>query len=330
MNRRRLLGALASLAAARPDAVSAQTAERPRRIVALQELAPDDAEAQRRVAALERALAKFGWVNGRNLAIEYRWGAGDPRRIHDLALQTVGSAPDLIFTAATSVLQEVAPATRSIPIVFVLVSDPVGLGFVESLAHPGGNVTGFAVFEPEIGGKWLELLKQMAQGIARVSFLFNPATAPIGESLSRALVAAAPRFALTAAAAPVHDEREIDAAITATASTPGGSLVIAPDTFTYIHRDSIVASAARHRLPAIYPFRDFVTAGGLMSYGVDLLAPFSQAAAYLDRILRGASPATLPVQDPTEFDLVVNLSSARALGLAVPPTLLARADEVIE
>jgi ABC-type uncharacterized transport system substrate-binding protein len=328
--KRRAFLHLAAFALAWPGVSLAQQADRVRRIAVVMEIDADDPVAQRRTQTLVHALTQLGWMEGRNLRIDYRWGAGNPGRIHNLVSEAIGSAPEVIFTAGTAVLQEVVPATKSIPVVFVLVSDPVALGFVESLAHPGGNVTGFAVFEPDIGGKWLSLLKETTPAVTQASFLFNPVTAPIGRSLSRALVADAAGFGMTATAAPVTTEAEIEAAIVAAAKEPGGAVVIAPDAFTYVHRDEIVALVARHRLPAIYPSRDFVKAGGLMSYGVDLLAPFGQAALYLDRILKGVKPADLPVQDPTKFDFVVNLKTAADLGLVIAPSLLARADEVIE
>jgi putative ABC transport system substrate-binding protein len=330
MRRRDFIMLLGGAAMISSRASAGQDTEPTRHITVLQELDETDPDAGRRVAAFEQALEHLGWINGRNVNIKYHWGVGNDDRSRNLISQAVGLAPDVIFTAATSVFKATASATKSIPIIFVLVSDPVGLGFVKSLAHPGGNATGFTAFEPAMGGKWLSLLKDAAPQVSHVRLLFNPATAPIGEVLSQALAIAAPGFGLIFAKAPVHDEAEMEAAIVATAAGAGGGMIVAPDAFTYVRRDKIVAIANGQRLPAIYPFRGFVESGGLISYGVDLLAPFDQAALYVDRILKGANPGDLPVQGPTKFDLVCNLKTAKALGLSLPPLLLAQANELIE
>jgi putative ABC transport system substrate-binding protein len=330
MRRREFIAALGGATMSWPRHAAGQQTDPARRIAVLQELDSTDPEADRRVAAFERALESLGWINGHNIRIDYRWDAGDPQRSRSSALEVISLAPELILTAASSVLKAVASETKSIPIVFVLVADPVGLGFVASLAHPGRNVTGFAGFEPAMGGKWLSLLKEAAPNVSHVRFLFNPVTAPFGESLLGALAAAAPTLALKVIAATVHDEAEIERAVIAAATESGGGMIVAPDAFTYVRRQEVVALAAQHRLPTIYPFRGFVESGGLISYGIDLLAPFEQAAVYVDRILKGVKPAYLPVQGPIKFDLVVNLKTAKALGLDIPATLLARADEVID
>jgi putative ABC transport system substrate-binding protein len=329
MRRRAAINLLAPGLLLWPIAGFGQESDRIKRIVVLQELESSDPESQRRIALFERALEALGWKKGRNLQVEYYWGGGDLKRTRSETIKAIRSSPDVIFTAGTSVIEVVAPETKSISVVFVLVSDPVALGFVSSLAHPGGNVTGFSVFEPGIGGKWLQLLKEAVPKVTQVTFLYNPATAPIGTSLVRELSTIGPTFGLNATAAPVHDSKEIEHAIATMASQSAG-LIVAPDTFTYIHRDEIIALTSRYRLPAIYPFRDFVQSGGLLSYGVDLLAPFEQAPTYIDRILKGAKPAELPVQNPTKFELLINLGAAKKLGLALPHSLLQRADEVIE
>ena len=318
-----LLGG-ASLILARANA--GQDTDATRRITVLQEIDEADADAGRRVAAFEHALNHAVGVDRPTIQIKYYWGVGNDE---NLISQAVGLSPDIILTAGTSVLKATVSATRSIPIIFVLVSDPVGLGFVKSLAHPGGNVTGFTTFEPAMGGKWLSLLKDAAPKVSQVRLLFNPTTAPIAEVLSEALALAAPGIGLIFAKAPVQNDVEIEATIVAMARD-GGGMIVAPDVFTYIRREKIVAIANEQRLPAIYPFRAFVERGGLISYGVDHLAPFDQAAVYVDRILKGANPGDLPVQGPTKFDLVCNLKTAKLLGLSLPPLLLAQANELIE
>jgi putative tryptophan/tyrosine transport system substrate-binding protein len=287
-------------------------------------------DAQSGVRALVRRLGELGWTDGGNVRIDYRSDDGDADRRRNNAAELVREGLDAITTVGTPELMAAARETHTIPIVFISVSDPVGLGFVASLAHPGGNITGFANFEPAIGGKWLELLKEIAPGVTRVALLFNPETAPFNKSILRSLEAAAPSFAVQVSAAPAHDAAELEDAIAAVAREPGGGLIVGPDNFTYRHRERIIALAAKHHLPAVTPLRGFAASGSLLVYGVDLVEQARRAAAYVDRILKGANPGDLPVQAPTKFELIVNLKTAKALGLTIPQSILARADEVIE
>jgi putative tryptophan/tyrosine transport system substrate-binding protein len=268
-------------------------------------------------------------MEGRNIRIDYRWADGDPDRIRAYAAEIVGLGPDVILCASTPVLAAVRKETQTIPIVFTGVSDPVGVGFVASLARPGGNLTGFANFEPEMGGKWLQELKEVAPSVNRVAFILNRQNASWA-SLFRAIEAVAPTFGVTASAVDVRAATEIERAITAFGGQSNGGLIVQPDGITSAHRQLIIDLAAKHALPAVYPFRFFVTDGGLMAYGINIVDQFRRAASYIDRILRGAKPADLPVQAPTKFELVINLKTARALGLNIPESFLVRADEVIE
>ena len=329
MRRREFSGLLAAALAWPRYAIGQQT-EQARLIGILQGVAASDPEAQRRTTTLNRALRELGWIDGSNVRIESRWAAGDAERFEIYATELVRLAPDVILAAGTAALMTLARETKAIPIVFVSVSDPVGLNFVASLSHPGGNITGFANFESAMGGKWLELLKEMAPNVARAAFIFNPTTAPISEPLLRSLQLAAASLSVRMIPAPVHDAAGIETAISSLDREPGGSFIVGPSTFTYVHRERIAALAARHRLPAIYPLRGFAASGGLFSYGSEQNEQFAQAAVYIDRIFRGAKPGDLPVQAPTKFELVINLKTAKALGLTIPATLLARADEVIE
>ena len=308
----------------------AQRAEKTRRIVMLTGIAEADPEGQARVAALQEGLRDLGWIAGQNLLIEYRWGTGDEGRMAALSKEAVEPQPDLIIGATTPVITALLQQTRTIPIVFVQVTDPLGRGFIANRARPGGNITGFTNFEFTMGGKWLETLKQVAPAVRRVALLFNPKTAPSPGSFVEVVQTAAAVFAIEALATPVHDERELEHSLATFAAKPGGGLIVLPDVFTTGHRQLIVALAARHRLPAVYPFRYFAESGGLTSDGVDTSDVFRRCAAYVDRILKGAKPGELPVQAPVKFELVINLKTAKALGLEIPPTLLARADEVIE
>ena len=257
-------------------------------------------------------------------------GGADAESIQRFAKELVALQPDLILSQNTPTTAALLQQTRTIPIIFATVSDPVGSGFVASFPRPGGNVTGFTNFEPTMAGKWLELLKEIAPRVNRVAFLFNPATAPYAEYYLNPFKAAAASFAVEAIAAPVRDTSELESVIAAQAREPNGGLIVMPDSFTTAHRVEITSLAARYRLPAVYPFRFFTEVGGLLSYGNDQLDHFRRAATYADRILKGAKPSELPVQAPVKFELVINLKTAKALGLDVPPTLLARADEVIE
>jgi len=288
-----------------------------------------DPEAEARVAALRHGLEEFGWIAGRNIRIDYRFAGGDAERIRTYATELVKSAPDLIVANSSPVVAQLKRETSTIPIVFAVVNDPVGQGFVTSLAHPGGNITGFTLSEFEMVGKWLELLKEMAPRISRVKLMFNPVTAPFIVLWLRDL---APVFvaSIELEPAPVHDRDELEAVMAALAREPGAGLITAADVFTVANRSLIIGLAERYRLPAMYQFRQFAVDGGLMSYGPDTADIFRRAAVYVDRILKGANPADLPVQQPTKFELVLNRKTAKTIGLTVPPSLLTRADEVIE
>jgi putative ABC transport system substrate-binding protein len=307
----------------------ATRAQQPRHIGVLTPFNERDPEVRSRVSAFQEALREAGWVEGRNIRIDYRWAAGDLDRIRAYAVEIVGLAPEAILGASTPVLAALRKETQTIPIVFTGVSDPVGVGFVASLARPGGNLTGFANFEPEMGGKWLQELKQVAPSVNRVGFILNRQNASWA-SLFRAIEAVAPTFGLTASAIDVRDATDIERAITAFGGQSNGGLIVQPDGITSAHRQLIIDLAAKHGLPAVYPFRFFATDGGLMAYGVNAVDQFRRAASYIDRILRGAKPADLPVQAPTKFELVINLKTAKAIGLKIPESSLARADEVIE
>ena len=281
------------------------------------------------VAAFTQALRQLGWVEGKNLRTDYRFAAGDPALFKAYAAELVALAPDAILASTPPALAALQRQTRTIPIVFALVSDPVGQGFVQSIARPGGNITGFSVADAPVMGKWLQLLKEIAPGITRVIVIFSPETTPNTRLLNRAIEAAGPSLAITATLAPVHDDAGIEEAIGVLAREPGGGLVILPDSFNATHSDVIVAAAIRYKLPSI-GFTELVRAGCLMSYWSEAIELHAQAASYIDRILRGANPADLPVQYPTKFPLIINLKTAKALGLTVPPTMLDLADEVIE
>jgi putative tryptophan/tyrosine transport system substrate-binding protein len=315
-------------AAAWPLAGRAQQPERVRRVGVLIGFPEHDPFTQRIVTAFAQALEHLGWVEGKNIRIDYRFAAGDPTLYKTYAAELVGLAPDAILAGPGAAVAPLREQTRTIPIVFVLVPDPVELGFVQSLAHPGGNVTGFSSFDAPIMGKWLQLLKEVAPSVTRVATIFNPDTA-LSPLPNRAIEAAAPSFGMTVTLAPVHDDAAIEEAIAAQARAPGGGLISLPDSFNETHRDVIIAAAARHRLPDIGT-PQFPRAGGLMSYWFEPVELFAPAASYIDRILRGASPADLPVQQPTKFSLIINLKTAKALGLTVPPPMLDLADEVIE
>jgi putative tryptophan/tyrosine transport system substrate-binding protein len=323
------LGALAATVTLSPCAAHAQHGTR--RIGVLTAVAADDAEGQLRAKALEAALRELGWVEGRNLRIDYRWaGSSEAEVLRKEAAALVQTAPDLIVTTATPVTLALKAQGGTIPTVFVQVTDPVGQGLVSSLARPGGNFTGFTTFEFAIGTKWLETLKIMAPQVARVALLYNPHTAPFADLFRSPVETAAPAFDVTLTPVPFRNAGEIERALATFAATPNGALMVLPDASTTNQRDLIVTLAARHRLPAIYPFRYFATSGGLVSYGVDVTDSFHRAAGYIDRILRGAKPADLPVQSPSKYELVINVKTAKALDLALPPLLLSRADEVIE
>jgi putative tryptophan/tyrosine transport system substrate-binding protein len=331
MPRRDFIAALGS-AAAWPLAARAQQAGGMRRIGVLTTFGDSDALAQGWDGAFRKGLDESGWHHGRNVQIDYRWAAGDADRLQAFAKELVALQPDVILAVTTPAVAALLRETRTLPIVFAQVSDPVGSGFVASLARPGANVTGFTNIniESSIGGKWLQLVKEIAPAVRRVAMIYNPPTSPFAGYYLRPFEAAGPTYGVQASAVAVHGEADIEKAIDALAREPGGGFVVLPDTFTGIHRDRIVSLAARYRLPAVYPFRWFVEIGGLLSYGIDSNDMFRRAASYVDRILKGAKPADLPVQAPTKYELVINLKTAKALGLTVPDKLLAIADEVIE
>jgi putative tryptophan/tyrosine transport system substrate-binding protein len=328
MRRREFITLLGGAAVGWPLAVRAQ-AKQMRRIGMLMGLVANDPEAQSRVVAFENGLRELGWVKGRNLSIEYRW-AGDGNVLRDHAAQLLAMAPDLILANSTPVTAALWEHSRAVPIVFTQVTDPVGQGLVPNLANPGGSLTGFTSFEFSIGTKWLEVLKQTAPGVTRVAVFFNPQSAPFADLFLRPVEAAAPSFSVAPIAAAVRDPGDVHRVFDAFAREPNGGLMVLPDISMTNYRETIVALAARHRVPAIYPFRFFATSGGLMSYGTDVVEVFRRAAGYVDRIFKGANPGELPIQAPNKYELVINLKTAEALGLTVPPTLIARADEVIE
>jgi len=328
MKRRNFITLLGGAAAAWPLAARAQQ-ERMRRIGVLMNLTADDPESPARLAAFAQGLADLGWTIGRNLRIDYRWAAGDPERIRRDADELVALAPDLILSSGTPTVAALQKATRSVPIVFAQVVDPVGNGFVETLARPGGNITGFSVFEYGISGKWLELLKEIAPSVTRAAILRDLALAS-GSGQFGALQSVAPSLGVELSPVGVGDAGAMERAVVAFARSPNGGLIVTASTLAVIHRELITRLAAQHRLPAVYHSSYYTTSGGLISYGPNSIDPFRRAASYVDRILKGEKPADLPVQAPTRYELVINLKTARALGLDIPPTLLARADEVIE
>ncbi len=330
IKRREFIALLGGAAAGWPRAAHAQQGEGMRRIGVLRGgLAADDSDAQANIAAFLQGLQQLGWTDGRNLRIDYRWGLGNVDNIRKYAAELAALAPDVILASGTAPMAPLLQATRTVPIVFVNVADPVGAGFVDSLARPGGNATGFIQFEYSLSGKWLELLKQIAPGVTRAAVLRDPAiTAGIGQFA--VIQAVAPSVGVEVSPVNVRDAGEIERAVAAFARSPNGGLVVTSSALAIVHRELIIKLAARHKLPAVYYRRYYVTSGGLISYGYDLIDQFRRAAGYVDRILKGEKPADLPVQAPTRYELAINLKTAKALGLEVPPMLLARADEVIE
>jgi putative ABC transport system substrate-binding protein len=316
-------------AVAWPRDASSQQGERMRRIGVLMNIVADDPEATARNSALLQGLQRLGWTNGRNVRIDYRWGGGDVETIRKYAAELVSLAPDVILTAGSATLGPLLQATRTVPIVFVQVADPVGAGFVDSLARPGGHVTGFTLFEYGISGKWLELLKEIAPRVTRAAVLRDPAIAA-GSGQLGAIQSVAPTFGVELSPVGVRDASEISRAVALFDQGSNGGLIILGSALAIVHRELIISLAARHKLPAVYPYRFFPAGGGLISYGPDLVDQYRHAAGYLDRILKGERAAELPVQAPTKYELVVNLKTAKTLGLTVPAALLARADEVIE
>jgi putative ABC transport system substrate-binding protein len=315
--------------AAWPLAARGQQLEPVRRIGVLMHTAADNPEGQAGVAAFQRALQKLGWTDGRNVRIDTRWGANDVDRDRQYAAELIALAPDLLLASGTVSAAALQHATRIIPIVFVLISDPVGAGIVETLSRPGSNTTGFMNFEYSLSGKWLELLKQIAPGLTRAAVVRNPAN-PASIAQFSAIQALAQSLGVEVSAVNVRDAGDIERVVAALARSANGGLIVTPSGGSSVHRDLIITLAARHKLPAVYSDRFNVTGGGLLSYGPDRIDQFRRAATYADRILRGEKPADLPVQAPTKYELVINLKTAKALGLTVPATLLATADEVIE
>jgi putative tryptophan/tyrosine transport system substrate-binding protein len=329
MRRREFLGALGGAAAAWPLASRAQQGDSVKRIGVLNGQAADDPDAQANIAAFLHGIQQLGWTDGRNVQIDHRWGAGNPANIRKYATELVALAPDVILASGAAVAGPLLQTTRTIPIVLAIVPDPVGAGFVESLSRPGGNATGFMQLEYSLSGKWLELLKQIAPGVTRAAVIRDPAiTAGIGQfAIIRSV---APSVGVEVSPVNVRDAAEIERPVTAFARISNSGLIVTASALSAVNRDVIVALAAKHKLPTVYYRRLFVTGGGLVSYGPDFLDQFRGAAAYVDRILKGEKPTDLPVQAPTKYELVINLKTARALGLTIPPPLPARADEVIE
>ena len=329
MKRREFITLLGGAAASLPLAARAQQGERVRRVGVLMSVAADDPEGPVRAAAFAHGLQQLGWSVGGNVRIDYRWGAGDGDRIRSYAAELVALPPDVILATGSATLGPLLQATRAVPIVFVHVPDAVGAGFVDSLPRPGGNATGFTLFEYIISGKWLELLKEIAPRTTRAAVIRDPAiTSGIGQW--GAIQTAAPSVGVEVSPVNVRDAGEIERAVTAFAHSSNGGIIVTGSALAQVHRDLIVRLAARHKLAAVYFERFFVTGGGLVSYGADIVDQFRRAAGYVDRILKGEKPADLPVQAPTKFELVINLKTAKALGLDVPPSLLATADAIIE
>ena len=327
--RREFITLLGGAAAAWPLAARAQQGERMRRIGVLMPFAEDNPVGQARLAAFRQGLLQLGWADGRNVRIDSRWGAGDASLTRTYARELVALAPDVLMAVSSGAVAPLREVTRTVPIVFAVVADPVGAGFVENLAQPGGNVTGFLGYEYTLSGKWLELLKEIAPRVTRVAVLRDSAIAA-GPAQFAVIQAVAPSLGVELRPADMRNAGEIERAITAFAGSSNGGLIVTGSPSATIHRNLIITLAARHQLPAVYYDRFYVTGGGLISYGADYLDGCRRAAGYVDRILRGEKPADLPVQAPTKYELVINLKTAKAIGLEVPPTLLARADEVIE
>ena len=331
IKRRDFIVLLGGAAAAWPLAARAQQLDRVRRVGVLMGHAESDPQAQSEITAFRQGLQKLGWT-GRNIRIAYRYGDGEVSRMRTFAKELIALQPDAVLAVTTPAVKALEGETRTIPIVFVRVGDPFGDGLVDNAAKPSGNVTGFTTLEPSIAGKWLQLLKEIAPGIARVTFMFNPATAPYrgGVDFLHITEAAALSAGVKVNAARVHDVADIERVIATVASEGNGGLISAPDVFLSVHRDLTIELAARYRVPTIYQYRYFVTGGGLISYGSDIFAQYAGAAEYIDRILKGAKPTDLPVQTPIKYELVINFKTAKALGLDVPVQLQLRADEVIE
>jgi putative tryptophan/tyrosine transport system substrate-binding protein len=328
ISRRQFISALGS-ATAWPLTARAQQPERMRRIGVLMALAADDPEGQTRLVAFVQGLQESGWTDGRNVRIDTRWAAGDADRFRRYAAELIALAPDVILASGGTGVGVLLQATRTVPIVFTQTNDPVGAGYVDSLARPGGNATGFTNMEYGVSGKWLELLKEIAPRVTRAAVI-RDATIPQGIGQFGAIQAVAPSFGVEVRPIDAREAPEIERAVTAFARSANGGLIVTGSALTAVHRDLIITLAAQHKLPAVYWERFFVTSGGLISYGPDSIDPHRRAAGYVDRILKGEKPEDLPVQAPAKYELAINLKTAKALGLAIPPSVLARADEVIE
>jgi putative tryptophan/tyrosine transport system substrate-binding protein len=330
MRRREFVGLCGAVAATWPIALRAQQGERVRRIGVLMASTLDDPESQARIAAFQQSLQQLGWIDGRNVSIDTRWATTNPDDIRRHAAELAALTPDVILAGTgTATVAPLLQATRTVPIVFALVIDPVGAGFVDSLARPGGNATGFTVFEYGMSGKWLELLKQLSPAVTRAAVLRDPTIAS-GIGQFAAVQAVAPSLGVDLSAVDVRDAGEIERAITAFARSSNAGLIVTANALATRHRELIITLAAQHRLPAVYPYRRFVDDGGLVSYGPDFVDQYRQAAGYIDRVLKGEKPAEMPVQAPIKYGIVINLKTIKSLGLTVPPAVLARADEAIE
>ena len=329
IRRREFIGILGG-AAAWPLTARAQQPERMRRVGVLMSYAESDPDGQVFVAAFREELQQLGWLEGRNIQIDFRWAALDAEAMQRFAKELIALQPDLILSQTTNSTAALLQQSRTVPIIFANVADPIGSGFIANLARPGGNVTGFVLSEPTMAGKWLELLKEIAPRVKRAALVFNPATAPFAEYFVEPFKAAALSSGVEAIKATVHDKSELETVIVAHAREPDSGLIVIPDAFLNVHRVDVTSLAARYRIPAIYPYRFYPEVGGLLSYGNDVADNYRHAADYANRILKGAKPSELPVQAPVKFELVVNLKTARALGITVPPSILVRADEVID
>jgi putative ABC transport system substrate-binding protein len=330
MKRRKFITLIGGAAAVWPFVALAQQRDRMLRIGVLMGYAENDAEAKSWVTGLVEALKKLGWIEGSNVQIDYRWASGNVERLRSYAGELLGLKPDLILAGSTPALAAISQQTRAIPIVFANVADPIGQGFVSSLAHPEGNVTGFTSLEFSIAAKWIEILKEFSPSLTKVALMFNPETAPYFPSFLGPIETAASSFAVKTIITPVHDAADVEHTISAFGHELNGGIVVVPSAFVTIHRQLIFEQVARNRLPAVYGFSYYAYSGGLISYGINVRDMYIRAASYIDRILKGEKPAELPIQAPTKFELVINLKTAKTLGLTVPQSLLARADEVIE
>jgi putative ABC transport system substrate-binding protein len=330
IRRREFITLLGGAVVARPLVARAQQPKGIRRIGALMGAAANDSVVKQRIASIEKPLQELGWAVGRDVEIHYRWGAGDTDLTRAYAKELIGLQPDVLIAHTNTSMAALHREASATPIVFVMVSDPVGMHYIDSIARPGRNVTGFTPFEPSLGGKWLSLLKEVAPNVEHVGLLFNPEKGNNAAAFVRPIELAAPSLGVKSIVRPQADSAEIERLILGQSQVPNSGFIFLPDAFTAAHRERLIALIAHYRIPATYPLRMFSIAGGLMSYGIDIDYLFQQAASYVDRILRGASPGDLPVQAPTKFEFVINLKTAKSLGIEIAPTLLARADEVIE